>query len=383
MFRFAVRHLFWLVILSCVWVPLSASAVEEVNRAAVTAAVIDPAPNLNSDEIQAAKQVYLLQQELAEMQRRQSELASFSKKASDLTSLGLMIVAVLIGVVGLLFPLVTYFTSIRPANNVIAEAKRTMEGLDNRFATLLESYRANQIEDALRRLEEGVDEERQWAANVIGSNADFAFSPHQVFRLTELLDHLEGPHIRYPLLNILANNPCKHSSRYFMRLAQEEGINDLHSVVRYAVTGKDRAIFDVLVNKSQADRQYLTMFLHNLMMVSRDEFVNLLNDKEFVAGVPVEVRQQMVMSLAAAVKNAGSMVSIDDLLFVPKPNKDGYIVSFWSGSGREAVEVSDPALAEEVRLSDKQRGRKSVKRGSEEFEELVKEHVAQFDLTIA
>lgn len=132
----------------------------------------------------------------------------------DHTNAMLALIAVLLGLVGVLFPIVTYLTSVLPGNRIIDEARRTLASLDERFVELAAAHQHRLIDEAIKRLASESEHVRQSAATYLALSVHHAFSDRQIFDICAAADQAPTL-IRSQLFSVLAGRDSDYITNLF------------------------------------------------------------------------------------------------------------------------------------------------------------------------
>lgn len=223
-----------------------------------------------------------------------------------LITLGLSIVGILLGVIGLLFPLVSYFMNIKPAQEVLKQAQETMNAMDEKFAGLLASHRSREIDGAIRSLQcsDGFDILNSFTTLQLALFAQQA-SDSQVSEIVHLARKLEGEEaqvVQPVLIQLLAAYKTAPVSTFFCDLSSDtDSLKEhLQAIGRYLELSDDDEVWSRLKQQFKADAHPEQM-ISKLADVSRKQKKGsekrYVNDEELVKSLSAGVRNNLYSTL--------------------------------------------------------------------------------------
>lgn len=297
----------------------------------------------------------------------------------DQVNTGLAIIGILLGLVGVLLPILTYVTSILPGNKVVAEARRVLSGLDRRFVELSEKEHTRQVDEAIQRLAADDPMLRQAALTYLSLNAHYAFTEKQLFELCEAVRTAADVNVNSPLLNVLANHDSPHVRRLLRDEVQKSG--DSPFAIMYLVQNcartnspEARAWLTNWILSTPEGQGQLPNVLTWAVGQSLSFFQTLLDDTQIAGGVGVRSRVLALTyarGLAKMYPGAQEIIATSALASSLSGRRTAFV------AGDYVTDVADPKDAEALLVFVDGEAKGTFRGDTAEFKAAASEYVAK------
>jgi hypothetical protein len=220
-------------------------------------------------------------------------------------TLGLGFVTILLTAVGLILPVITYLTSILPGQKVVEDARRAVEGLEERFDQLTERQRVMQLERAIAKLSDEDPSARSSAIGYLGSAFENLSMP-QVAQVAAALP-LAMPAYRPQLLNVIAPHDLLLVRQVMIEALRDQptrGAN-LPAIVRHCELPGAGPVREALQEWTIANQDDAQSVAIQAMATTTEFFVGLLNDRAWVDRLDPQTRAAIVVTLQNAAAQYG------------------------------------------------------------------------------
>lgn len=205
----------------------SVIAAAEARAAAARVASARLATPGEEEQVRQRLEIEALRQQVA------SQRVSFEDQR-ELHNSAATLLGSLLALVGFLLPLLLYFTSIRPSEKIVEEARQLVgEGLDKRLGALLLKQRLEQVERALEQLCSDDDQSRANGALFFTLNPEAELSPPQLVQAADAMLRASST-ARPQIAGAIAKQDHWYVSKTLAEALEETGAPLLHPVVRHA-----------------------------------------------------------------------------------------------------------------------------------------------------
>jgi len=350
--------------------PPSAPVRQDQNQAAkVVAAPAKPQTVVVTDPLLSIK--------IDDLTRRIDGIQTQSRDEGSFLTLGLTVITVLIAVIGLLFPAVSYFLSIRPAEKAIADANKAIATLDQRFSELLKKNRETEIDRALSAIADPSAVHVNLAtATLTFALLSRAFSTRQIDELVNILRGMIRNDTRLQLMGLLVLSPQPSATQYIKDIALSDAFEQFPSpVLQYCAAVNEESLQALIKNKiikSRNIESHLNNFANAAWSHSTEAANRYLNDKDFWRAVGPAARYNLIRNLR---QQEGIKAIVEDTFLAQITSSQGQVVTLWkTQADGGAIEVTEPANADEIRLVSKDGSMQHVSKSDGRFETLKAEY---------
>ncbi len=192
------------------------------------------------------------------------------------------ILAIFIGIITLVLPILTYLFAIRPSQRALKELE---QNIDNRLATYLKDSRNKSIDSAIKNLSTGNAEEKSQAISYLNYTHPEGLLKTQLFELFRILKKNPVGTIKYQLAFILSSRKNEYADEYFAG----DQLYDDYSVKTAAFSYFSKIGFSYykdsickILSNSPNQQWDIQVLLSSLYQNRNDDIPHFLNSKEIV-----------------------------------------------------------------------------------------------------
>ncbi|OYU78924.1 MAG: hypothetical protein CFE23_16410 [Flavobacterium sp. BFFFF1] len=192
------------------------------------------------------------------------------------------IITIIIALLGISLPILTYFFGIRPSQKALIEFEKN---IDSKMAEYLEESRNKQIDQAIENLSEADQELVINAINFLSITNHQGFKENQIFKLFHVLkeSNLDDPK-KMVIANLLSSKKNIYATEYFKSVLQLKNNFKSAAIKYFANNGLSENVNlfrDSLKETSDQNKEF-HMILYYCSGTNINAVIFLLNDKEFI-----------------------------------------------------------------------------------------------------
>ncbi len=245
----------------------------------------DSISNLNEKISQLLDSIPVIRQELRQSKLDQEiSLAekTISAQNSLLDGFGALYswITIIIALLGLALPVLTYLFGIRPANKA---RKELQKNLDEKIASYLQKNRDLQIDQAIENITSDNAELRLNALNYLSLTQHQGFVDQQFFKIYQVLRYGKIDDTSKAILTMILSSKKSIYADEFFKSADIKVPNMKYYAIKYFVTAGFESYLDQIIEmvKTSNDKSIEYMgIIGNLQSMDKEHILTIMNNKE-------------------------------------------------------------------------------------------------------
>ncbi|WP_372878697.1 hypothetical protein [Spongiibacter marinus] len=281
-----------------------------------------------------------------------------------LTAIGLLIT-----LVGLVFPLMTYFLNIRPAQETLKEARATIEHMEKRFAELLSQNRRGELDKTIKTLQSSNPIEAPFAATALQIGIiNQKPTESQIAKIVNIARDTENDLVRSSIIQLLAFHKSQPISTFYKELALDSGQLEKHKVTigQYLIASGDKKVWSAVkktVSVHPNPLNILMAMIRGVMAYDDSAAKQFLDDSELVLKLGPGTRRDFLRSLLSS----GQTLEIVKNSCLENSITDPEAITIWSTTEGGEVEVQKLEKADLVIIYEGNNKRDRIKHDDPDF----------------
>ncbi|WP_018341452.1 hypothetical protein [Cytophaga aurantiaca] len=224
-------------------------------------------------------------EKLALLQQRLNQASdTIANQNAFVTSFGVIytILTIIIALLAIGIPLISYFWGIKPSHDFINEVNKT---IDLKIVESIQESNARQFEKAIEQLNHGNSDEKNAANRYFQTNHNMELTNQQAFDIVHILDNVKNNTSTISLLNkIIGNVETDYATKYFDRSLNDTNKSQQQKQDAIVYLIKSGTIKNI-VKLRKAGKAIKGGVINTITWTSiwrHAEVIPLLNDKEMM-----------------------------------------------------------------------------------------------------
>jgi len=219
------------------------------------------------------------------------------------------IITVIIALIGIALPILTYQFGIKPSQNALKEFENNA---DKKMEDFLEKSRNKQIEQAIENIKSQNPELKSNATTFLSLTQHQGFTDEQLYKLFLILKSADiDETTKGQIAFSISNKKSDYATEYFTTALQNNYVNIKYAAIKYFVNiGFDNHlnIFRDLISKSENKYIELVTLLTWLYSLNKNSILTVINNKDIVDSLD----QQALKTLKGALPSLNKTWRIEE-----------------------------------------------------------------------
>lgn len=203
------------------------------------------------------------------------------------------IISIVIALLGIGLPLVTYFFGIKPSQDAVKELENNV---DKKLAQYLANSRKKRVDEAINNLKSQNTELINNAINYISVTQHDGFTDEQIYKIVLLLknDNISD-NIKITLAHVLTNRKIDIATEYFLNKITDKNSNFKYPAIKYFISTTPEYADEILKQAIKTDDCY-SNFVYYLSVaggINKSLVLNQINNKEIIDLINLNDLKQM------------------------------------------------------------------------------------------
>jgi hypothetical protein len=286
---------------------------------------------------------------------------------------GLAGIGILLGVVAILFPIVTYFTAILPTRREVEKVANLENRLDAKFSEFLESAEATRFNRLIEKATGTDSDARREAAGRLTLEDSTWLTEQHIALLRTAIDDEKDVGVRSQLVHAALSKPTRHGDRIVSDIMRAKFVGLEGRALSYIARDPRPELVALLDEKlAKAEKRFETAFqLIGGAAVNREAMILLLQRPVWRTALPRHERARLLPQLNTWML-AGYLTK-DDLRASAWGDMLDPFVIFWRVEKNQMVSSDSPDRASMAQVFEDGVEKRSVFPRDGEFRELVEQ----------
>lgn len=288
----------------------TAAAVAEARASAVARTLAASIDDATREQARQKLALEVIEQRLA-VQRENFD------DYKDLTVHGLTIVGGLIALIGFVFPVAVYLTSILPSQKAVDDVRLATANLDERFAAWTAEQERTFVDRMIEQLESGLAHEQQQAYTNLSLRQHVEFTKAQVVAMGEAARASSDFSLRATVLGLISSYNFPYVSRLMITVLDgKDSITLLYQVVRHCARDGTDDVRDRVREWAVQHPDYLPLIITSALQTAPAFLKTLLNDTAWFARFDAKHRLAAITTAKSSAAAFGQTAAVEAMAVV-------------------------------------------------------------------